>query len=246
MPKTRLRGHGIGHDTKMSDADTLISYDSMLQAGMHFGRKRTVFNPRMAQYVFTVRDGICIIDLLKTQEALKATSEYLNKTLQEGGLVLFVAPTKQSQESVKALADAANMPYVMDRWLGGTLTNFKIINGRVKRLLDLEDQKARGAWEKYTKKEQLDLDRELAEMTKNFHGLKKLTRMPDVVFVASVKEGKLSIHEARKMGVKILAIANTDADPSNLSQIIPANDRSKKAIDLIVDALRENLKTKPE
>lgn len=219
----------------------LLSYDEMLQAGMHFGRKRTVFNPRMGQYVFTVRDGICIIDLVKTQEALRQASDYLNKTLQEGGLVLFVAPTKQSQESVKALADAANMPVVCDRWLGGTLTNFKIINGRVKHLIDLEDQKARGAWEKYTKKEQLELDRELIEMKKNFDGLKKLTRMPDLVFVASVKEGKLAIHEARKMGVKVLAIANTDANPSDLTHVIPANDRSKKAIDLIVDALRSNL-----
>lgn len=224
----------------------LLSYDEMLQAGMHFGRKRTVFNPRMAPQVFTVRDGICIIDLVKTQEALKQTSEYLNKTLQEGGLVLFVAPTKQSQESVMALAEAANMPYVMDRWLGGTLTNFKIINSRVKHLVDLEDQKARGAWEKYTKKEQLELDRELLEMKKKFEGLKKLTRMPDLVFVASVKEGKLAIHEARKMGVKIVAIANTDADPSGLAQVIPANDRSKKAIDLIVDALRANLQLKVE
>ena len=226
--------------------DTLVSYDSMLEAGMHFGRKRTVFNPRMSQYVFTVRDGICIIDLLKTQEAIKATSEYLNKTLQEGGLVLFVAPTKQSQESVGALAAAANMPYVLDRWLGGTLTNFKIINARVKHLVDLEDQKARGAWDKYTKKEQLDLDRELADMKKNFDGLKKLTRMPDLVFVASVKEGKLAIHEARKMGVKLIAIANTDGDPLDMAQIIPANDRSKKSVDLIVNALRENLQVKPE
>lgn len=224
----------------MTDS-ALVSYDSMLQAGMHFGRKRTVFNPRMAPYVFTVRDGICIIDLLKTQLALTAAIDVLNTTLQEGGLVLFVAPTKQSHESIKALADAAAMPYVLDRWLGGTLTNFKVINGRVKHLVDLEDQKAKGDWEKYTKKEQVDLDRELAEMRKNFDGLKKLTRMPDLVVVASVKEGKLAIHEAKKMGVKVIAIANTDADPNGLTQIIPANDRSKKSVDLLVDAFRENL-----
>jgi len=231
-------------ETSTDLQDTLLSYEQMLQAGMHFGRKRTVFNPRMSQYVFTVRDGICIIDLLKTQEAAKAASGYLNKTLQEAGLVLFVAPTKQSQESVKALADAAGMPYVLDRWLGGTLTNFKIINLRVKRLVELEDQKARGAWDKYTKKEQLELDRELADMKKNFEGLKKLTRMPDLLFVASVKEGKLAIHEAKKMGVKVIAVANTDADPLGITHVVPANDRSKKSVDLIVDAIRENLQTK--
>lgn len=224
--------------------DTLLSYDSMLQAGMHFGRKRTVFNPRMGQYVFTVRDGICIIDLLKTQEAIGAASAALNKTLQEGALVLFVAPTKQSQESVRALADAAGMPYVTDRWLGGTLTNFKVINGRVKRLVELEDQKASGAWEKYTKKEQLELDRELTEMKRNFDGLKKLTRLPDLVFVASAREGALPVHEAKKMGVKVIAIANTDANPDDLSAVIPANDRSKKSVDLLVDALREHLELK--
>jgi small subunit ribosomal protein S2 len=217
----------------------------MLEAGMHFGRKRTVFSPRMAPYVFSVRDGICIIDLLKTQEALVQAIAHLNKTLQEGGLVLFVAPTKQSLESVKALADAANMPYALDRWLGGTLTNFKQINSRVKYLVDLEEAKAKGGWDKYTKKEQVDLERLLQDMTKNFHGLKKLTRMPDLVFVASVKEGKLAVHEAKKMGVKVMAIANTDANPDGLT-VIPANDRSKKSVDLLVNALRENLQTKAE
>jgi small subunit ribosomal protein S2 len=222
----------------------LIEYEAMLQAGMHFGRKRTVFNPAMGTYVFSVRDGICLIDLLKTQEALGKAIDTLNATLQAGGLVLFVAPTKQSQESVFALAEKAGMPYVLDRWLGGTLTNFKNINGRVKRLIQLEEDQAAGAWEKYTKKEQLELSRELAEMKRNFHGLKKLTRMPDMVFVASVKEGALAIHEAKKMGVKIIAIANTDANPAGLVGVIPANDRSKKAIDLIVNAITANLETK--
>lgn len=137
------------------------------------------------------------------------------------------------------------MPYVMDRWLGGTLTNFKNINGRVKRLIQLEEDRAAGAWEKYTKKEQLELSRELAEMSRNFDGLKKLTRMPDMVFVASVKEGALAIHEAKKMGVKIIAIANTDANPSGLVNIIPANDRSKKSVDLIVNAITAHVKTEP-
>lgn len=228
----------------MNDMEAVISYDDMLQAGMHFGRKRTVFSPRMAPYVFMVRDGICIIDLLKTQEAVRQAIDALNSTLQAGGLVLFVAPTKQSQESVRALADAAGMPYVTDRWLGGTLTNFKIINGRVKYLGDLEEQKAKGGWDKYTKKEQVDLERLLRDMKRNFEGLKKLTRLPDLVFVASVKEGKLAVAESRKMGVKLMAIANTDANPDGLAYVIPANDRSKKSVDLIVDGIRANLQTK--
>ena len=224
--------------------DMLIPYEDMLKAGMHFGRKKTVFNPGMGKYVFTVRDGICIIDLLKTQERLHTAIESLQKTLADGKLVLFVAPTKQSRDSVKALAEALNMPYVLDRWLGGTLTNFKIINSRVKRLVELEEQKASGALEKYTKKEQLLLGRELIKMSKSFEGLKKLTRLPDVLFVSSLKEGKLPIAEAKRTGVKVLAIANTDSNPEGLECIVPANDRSKKSIDLIIDTIRSELAAK--
>lgn len=229
----------------MSDVNTLlIPYEEMLKAGMHFGRKKTVFNPGMGKYVFTVRDGICIIDLLKTQDKLKDAIDFLRKTIQNNGLILFVSPTKQSQESVRALADALNMPYVPERWLGGTLTNFKIINARVKRLVEMEQQKAAGALDKYTKKERLMFDRELVKMSKNFDGLKKLVRMPDVVFVASLKEGKLAIAEAKKMGVKAVSIANTDSSPAGIEHVIPANDRSKKSVDLIVDTIRLELSAK--
>jgi small subunit ribosomal protein S2 len=230
-------------DTEV-EVESLIPYEQLLQAGAHFGRKRTVFNPRMGSNVFSVRDGICIIDLLKTQEALVEAIKALNATLQEGGLVLFVAPTKQSQESVLALANAAGMPYVMDRWLGGTLTNFKNLNGRVKHLIQLEEDKAAGRWEKYTKKEQLELDREIADMKRKFEGVKKLVRMPDLVFVGSLREGALAVHEAKKMGVRVMAIANTDANPDGVANYIPANDRSKKAIDLIVNAITANLQPK--
>ncbi|HXV26750.1 MAG TPA: 30S ribosomal protein S2 [Candidatus Paceibacterota bacterium] len=219
----------------------LIPYDDMLKAGMHFGRKRTVFSPRMDSCVFTVRDGICIIDLLKTQERLAGAIGFLKGTLSAGGLVLFVAPTKQSQESVRALAEALGMPYVTDRWIGGTLTNFKAINGRVKRLIEMEEARSTGGWDKYTKKERVVLEKELAKMRTNFEGLKKLTRMPDVVFVASLREGAIAVHEARKMGVKIAAIGNTDANPEGVEHVICANDRSKKSVDLLVNAIRKEL-----
>lgn len=225
--------------------ETIIPYEEMLKAGMHFGRKKTVFSPGMGKYVFTVRDGICIIDLLKTQDKLKEAAEFLRKNIQEGKLVLFAAPTKQSQESVKALAEALGMPYVVERWLGGTLTNFKVINARVKRLEEMEKDKESGALEsKYTKKERLLFDREMKKMQVRFGGLKKLTRLPDVVFVSSLKEGHLPVAEARRMGVKIVAIANTDSEPAGIEHIIPANDRSKKSVDLIVESLGTELATK--
>ena len=231
---------GTGHD-QMAENIELIPYQSMLEAGMHFGRKRSVFNPAMGTSVYAVRDGICIIDLVKTQEMLAKTIEFLNSVLQSGGMVLWVAPTKQSQEGIKKLAEQTNMPYVLDRWLGGTLTNFKNLNGRVKRLVQLEEEQSSGGWEKYTKKEQLDLSREVDEMKKKFDGLKKLTRIPDAIFVASLKEGELSVHEGKLTGVKIAAISNTDANPAGIERVICANDRSKRSVDLVLNAIAENL-----
>ena len=225
-----------------SEITPLVPYEDMLKAGMHFGRKRTVYSPKMNPYVFAVRDGICIIDLIKTQESLKGSIDYLKEVLAEG-LVLFVAPTKQSQESVQALAEKLGQPYVMDRWIGGTLTNFKVINSRVKRLEEMEGEKASGGWEKYTKKEGVVLEKELAKMRKNFEGLKKLTRMPDVVFVSSLREGNIAVLEAKKMGVKVVAIANTDASPEGLAHVIAANDRSKKSVDLLIAAIQDGLTT---
>lgn len=218
-----------------------IPYEDMLKAGMHFGRKKTVFNPAMERYVFTVRDGICIIDLLKTQVQLKNSVEFLKKTINDGKLVLFVALTKQSSESVKNLAEALNMPYVIDRWLGGTLTNFKVMNERVKKLEEMEQSQKSGELDKYTKKERTVFAKELEKMQNKFDGLKKLTRIPDAIFVTSLKESDLPVREAKRMNVKIIAVANTDSDPDEIDYVIPANDRSKKSVDLILEAIKQQL-----
>jgi len=221
-----------------------MNYEEMLKAGMHFGRKMTVFNPKMKKYVFTVKEGICIIDLLKTQSELNNVSAELKKILTGGGLILFVGLTKQSSDSVKELAETLEMPYVIDRWLGGTLTNFKIISGRVKKMEEMEKQKREGSLDKYTKKERLLFERELKKMGERFGGLRKLTRLPDLVFVSSLKDSALPIHEAKKMKVKVAGIGNTDSDPEAVDYMIPANDRSKKSIDLIVEALKKELTSK--
>lgn len=208
---------------------------------MHFGRKKTVFNPKMEPYVYIVRDGICIIDLLKTQVQLKNTTQFLRNILEKNGLILFVALTKQSTEGIKDLAVSLGQPYVIDRWIGGTLTNFKVINNRVKKLEEMERDLKTGQFDKYTKKERLELTREMAKMSTHFEGLKKLTRMPDVVVVSSLKESALPVHEAKKMSVKVAAITNTDSDPNSVAYVIPANDRSKKSVDLILEALKADL-----
>ncbi len=213
---------------------------------MHFGRKKTVYNPLMARYVFTVRDGICIIDLLKTQAQLKNSVEFLKATLAKGGLVLFVALTKQSVDSTKELAEALNMPYVLDRWIGGTLTNYKVINARVKKLEEMEKATKSGELDKYTKKERVMFNKELQKMTVHFEGLKKLTRMPDAVFVSSLKESPLPVKEAKIVGVKALGIANTDSNPDDVDYVVPANDRSKKSVDLIMEMIKNELVNNPK
>jgi small subunit ribosomal protein S2 len=225
----------------MLDTQIQPNYEDMLKAGMHFGRKKTVFNPGMGQYVFTVRNGICIIDLLKTKEEIDKTADYLNDALKEKKLILFVGLTKQSVDSMKSLAEDLNMPYVIDRWLGGTMTNFKEISGRVKTLEEMEKQQKSGELDKYTKKEKLMFERELKKMKTNFEGIKKLARIPDIIFVSSLKESALPIREAKITGVKVIAIANTDARPDGVDCIIPANDRSKKSIDLIIDTIKSKL-----
>lgn len=230
----------------MAELNTIgpeVNYEDMLKAGMHYGRKRTVLNPSMSRYVFTVRDGICIIDLLKTQAQLSNSVEFIKKTLKSGGMVLFVGITKQSSEAIKNLAESLNMPYVVDRWLGGTLTNYKVINARVKKLEGLENDMKSGALDKYTKKEHLMLSKELVKMTTRFHGLKKLTRLPDAIFVSSLKESSLAVKEAKKMGIKVVGIANTDSNPDEIDYMIPANDRSKRSVDLIVDIITRELTT---
>ena len=218
-----------------------VNYEDMLKAGMHYGRKRTVLNPSMSRYGFTIRDGICIIDLLKTQTHLRNSLEFLKKNIKNGGLVLFVGLTKQSGEATKKMAESLNMPYVLDRWLGGTLTNFKVINSRVKKLEELENTAKTGGLEKYTKKERVMISKEIEKMRKRFDGLKKLNRLPDAIFVSSLKESSLAVKEAKKMGIKIVGIANTDADPNEMDYIIPANDRSKRSVDLILDMLGKEL-----
>lgn len=218
-----------------------ISYEDMLRAGMHFGRKRTVFNPAMERYVFTVRDGICIIDLLKTQAQLKNSIEFLKSTVKNGGLVLFVALTKQSSEKVKDLAESLNMPYVLDRWLGGTLTNFRVISDRIKKLEEMEQAQKGRELDKYTKKERTVFAKELEKMQTKFGGLRKLARVPDAIFVSSLKESELPVHEAKKMNVKMVGIANTDSNPDEIDYVIPANDRSKKSVDLIMEAIKKEL-----
>lgn len=225
-------------------SETLVqtpSYEDMVKAGMHFGRKKSVFNPNMKPFVYTLKDSIYIIDLLKTEQAVKDTVSAMKKVTDNNGLILFVGLTAQSVEAVRNIAQELKMPYVINRWLGGTFTNFKTIMSRVKYMEKLEQEKATNGFEKYTKHERIKKEKEIEKLKENFNGLKLMTRLPDMVFVSSARKSDLPIREAKKTGVKIAAVINTDSDPLEIDYPIPANDNAKKSVELIIETLKRGL-----
>lgn len=219
----------------------LPAYEDMVKAGMHFGRKKTIFHPNMKSYVYALKDNIYILDLIKTADTLKRAINFLKKSLDEGKLVLFVGLTKQSTEAVKTTAEVLGAPYVVNRWLGGTLTNFKTIISRVKYLEDLEKKRAESGFDKFTKKEKILKEREIMAMSAKFNGIRKLARVPDVIFVTSLKESQIPVHEASIMGIKVVGIVNTDSDPKQLDFPIAANDNSKRSVELILEAIKRGM-----
>ena len=219
------------------------SYEEMVKAGMHFGRKKSIFNPKMKPFVYLMRDRIYIIDLIKTKQNLIEAVEFLRKALEEKKLILFIGISAQSADLVKDLADSISMPYVTNRWLGGTLTNFKTIISRLRYLESLEAEFASGAFEKYTKKERLMKEKEIKKLKEKFDGLRKLSRLPDVVFVSSVKESDLPIREAKASKIKIVGLINTESDPTQIDFPIPANDNARKSLELIIKAIKQSLES---
>ncbi len=224
-----------------TDITPMPNYEEMMKAGMHFGRIKTVFHPNMRPFVFTSKENIYILDLIKTSEALQKSIEILRTALIEGKMVLFVGITKQSVNAIKSTAQALGMPYVIERWLGGTLTNFKVITSRVKHLESLEAQQASGDFGKYTKKEKVLKEREMASLRQKYDGIRKLSKLPDLIFVSSLKESQLPVREARLLNIPTIGIVNTDSDPSQITHAIPANDNAKKSVELILGAMKDAL-----
>lgn len=220
----------------------LPTYEEMVKAGMHFGRKKSIFNPKMKPFVYLLRDNIYIIDLIKTRQGIVSAADFLKKHLEENKMVLFVGISKQSADLVQDLAESLGMPFVVNRWLGGTLTNFKTINARVHYLENLEKEFATGGLDKYTKKERLMKEKELAKLRVKFGGLTKMPRLPDAVFVASVKESLLAIREAQVMKIKVAGVVNTESDPNQIDFPIAANDNARRSLELIIKFLKDALK----
>ena len=211
----------------------VVSMKQLLESGVHFGHATRRWNPKMAPYIFTSRNGIYIIDLKKTAEEIEKSYQALFNIVQEGGKVLFIGTKKQAQEAVKEEAIRTGQFYVDQRWLGGTLTNFKTIRRRIKRLHDLYKMETDGIFEKLPKKEVLQLKNEREKLEKFLGGIKDMKKVPEAIFIVDPRKERNAILEARKLGIAVFGIVDTNCDPDDVDHIIPANDDAIRAVKLI-------------
>ncbi len=211
----------------------VVSMKQLLESGVHFGHATRRWNPKMAPYIFTQRNGIYIIDLKKTAVEIEKAYQALFQIIQDGGKLLFVGTKKQAQESIREEAKRTGQYYVDQRWLGGTLTNFKTIRRRIKRLHDLYKMEEDGVFEKLPKKEVLGLRRERERLEKFLGGIKDMKKVPEAIFVVDPRKERNAILEARKLGVKVFGIVDTNCDPDDVDYIIPGNDDAIRAVKLI-------------
>ena len=211
----------------------VVSMKQLLESGVHFGHATRRWNPKMAPYIFTARNGIYIIDLKKTAEEIEKSYQALFNIVQEGGKVLFIGTKKQAQEAVKEEAIRTGQFYVDQRWLGGTLTNFKTIRRRIKRLHDLYKMETDGIFEKLPKKEVLQLKNEREKLEKFLGGIKDMKKVPEAIFIVDPRKERNAILEARKLGIAVFGIVDTNCDPDDVDHIIPANDDAIRAVKLI-------------
>ena len=220
-----------------------VTMRQMLEAGIHFGHQTRFWNPKMAPFIFGHRNKIHIINLEKTLAKFNEAMDFLKKMSSKRGTVLFVGTKRQSREIIAEEAQRAGMPFVDERWLGGMLTNFKTVKGSIKRLKDMEQMAADGAFEKMNKKEALMLQREMVKLQKSIGGIKDMAALPDAIFVIDVGYHKIAITEANKLGIPVVGVVDTNHSPAGIDYVIPGNDDSSRAIRLysrgVADAVLE-------
>ncbi|PIR66275.1 MAG: 30S ribosomal protein S2 [Parcubacteria group bacterium CG10_big_fil_rev_8_21_14_0_10_36_14] len=214
----------------------------MLKAGAHFGHRTSKWHPNMEPFIFTDRNGVHIINLEKTQEQLEKAGEFLKNLGMEGGTLLFVGTKKQAQDIVCEAATKCEMPYVKERWIGGTLTNFPTIKKRVDHFVDLENKQKTGGLDKYTKKEQNDFGKEIEGLRRRIGGLVRLPKLPDAIFILDVKTEKTALREAKKKNIPVVAVCDTNVNPDGIKYPIPANDDALKSIKIIIEYIAEAFK----
>jgi len=211
----------------------------LLEAGVHFGHQTRRWNPKMKPYIFGSRNGIHIIDLQKTVSLFATAYDFVVRTVAEGYPVLFVGTKKQAHDSITEESERCGMFFVVNRWLGGTLTNFQTIRKSVARLKELDSMKADGSLNRYTKKEAMKLEKELLKLEKNLGGIKNMDELPGAVFIVDPKKEYIAVQETRKLGIPLVAIADTNCDPDDIDYIIPGNDDAIRAIRLITSKIAD-------
>ena len=211
----------------------------LLEAGVHFGHQTRRWNPKMAEYIYTERNGIYIIDLQKSVGKVDEAYNAIYDVAAQGGTILFVGTKKQAQDAVKSEAERCGMFYVNERWLGGMLTNFKTIQSRINRLKEIETMEADGTFDVLPKKEVIQLKKEQEKLEKNLGGIKNMKRIPDAIFVVDPKKEAICVKEAHVLGIPLIGIADTNCDPEELDFVIPGNDDAIRAVKLIVSKMAD-------
>jgi len=218
---------------------SVISMKQLLEAGVHFGHQTRRWNPKMAEYIYTERNGIYIIDLQKTVVKIDDAYAAVKRIVAEGGTILFVGTKKQAQDAIKTEAERCGMFYVNERWLGGMLTNFKTIRSRVERLKEIERMSEEGIFDVLPKKEVIKIKKEWEKLEKNLGGIKEMKRLPDAIFVVDPKKERICVQEAHILGIPLIGIADTNCDPEELDYVIPGNDDAIRAVKLIVSKMAD-------
>ena len=218
-----------------------ITMKELLEAGVHFGHQTKRWNPRMKEYIFGERNGIYIIDLQKTLKMFKEASKFVQELAAEGKVVLFVGTKRQAQDAVAEEAGRCSMFYVNQRWLGGLLTNWVTVQKSVKRLKELDDMATDGRYELLPKKEVIKLERERKHLQANLAGIKNMSRLPDAIFVIDSNKEQIAVREARKLGIPVVAVVDTNCDPSEVDYVIPGNDDALRAIRLFTSKISESI-----
>ena len=216
-----------------------VTIKELLEAGAHFGHQTSRWHPAMKKYVFTKREGIHIIDLEQTATMLAKACEFAKQVASEGGVILFVGTKKQAQEAIEQEAKRCGMYYVNQRWLGGVLTNFATIQARIDQLVRLEDQKSRGDFERLPKKEAQKLGEGILRLNRQMGGFKEMTSLPNALFIVDPIKEKIALAEARRMGIPVIAIVDTNCNPKEIDHPIPANDDAIKAIKLVCSKIAD-------
>ena len=215
----------------------VVAMKQLLEAGVHFGHQTRRWDPKMAEYIFQARNGIHIIDLQKTSKKLDEAYAFLKEQAEEGKTVLFVGTKKQAQECVKEAAEKCGMYYINQRWLGGTLTNFGTIRKRIERLTELEKMQEDGTFDVLPKKEVILLKKEMEKLEKNLGGIKEMKELPQVLFIVDPKKERIGILEAKKLGIPVIGLVDTNCNPEDVDYAIPGNDDAIRAVGLIADTM---------